>query len=192
MSLFVAIVPSTDAVEDLSDRVQRMQRDPLAASIRWQAPQQWHVTMAFLGDPPDEAEEVVAQRLDAVSSAVAHPPTEPTTPPPSLNLIGAGCFGRQILWVGVSGVTETDHRLFDELAGAVTSGLRRDHFSLDRRPWHPHLTVGRTRGSDARPVAPLLASYVGPPWPISELLAIRSEGGPRPRHTIVHRAPLSH
>jgi 2'-5' RNA ligase len=183
VSLFVAIVPSNQAVEDLQDRLQPVKNDPISASVRWQAPQQWHVTMAFLGDPPDDADDRVARRLDQVA--------EQFTAPPTLRLAGAGCFGRQILWVGVTGTSDEHHDRFVALEQRIRTGLRADRFVLERRPWHPHLTLGRTRGSDARPVAPLITHYYGPSWAVTELLAVRSEGGPRPRHTVVHRAAFS-
>lgn len=180
MSLFVAVVPSDVAVEDLEHHVHLVRNDPVAAGIRWQAPQQWHVTLAFLGDPPDDADEILAERLDAV--------TAQCPAPPALRLTGAGCFGRQILWMGVDGVTDEDAAHFARLEVALRTGLRADRFALERRVWHPHLTVGRTRGSDARPVTPLLESYRGPAWPVTELLAVRSQGGPKPRHIVVHRS----
>jgi 2'-5' RNA ligase len=180
MSLFVAVVPSIDAIDDLEHHVHHVRRDPLATTIRWQAAEQWHVTLAFLGDPPDDADESVARRLDAVAAEFPAPP--------ALHLAGAGCFGRQILWIGVAGVTDDDASHFAGLERLLRSGLRADRFTLERRPWHPHLTVGRTRGSDARPLTPLLEHYRGPAWPVTELLAVRSEGGPHPRHTVVHRA----
>jgi 2'-5' RNA ligase len=181
VSLFVAVVPSAAAVDDLEHALHVARAQRLPRDLRWQPAGRWHITMAFLGDPDDDADDVVAARLDSIAAM---------TVPPDLRLAGAGCFGRQVLWMGVTGTTADDDAAFAALGATIRAGLRADRFTLERRPWHPHLTVGRTRGGDARPVVPLLESYTGPAWQAGELMAVRSEGGPTPRHVIVHRVRL--
>jgi 2'-5' RNA ligase len=182
VSLFVAVIPSVEAVEDLEDRVQTIRTHPPCRDLRWQPASRWHVTMAFLGDVDDEADEHVAAHLDTLAARHEGP---------QVRLAGCGSFGKHILWTGVEGVDDGATGDFADLGRTIQVLLRRAGFALEHRPWHPHLTLARTRGSDARPAAALLETYAGPVWPVTELLAVRSEGGPNPRHTVVHRSPMA-
>lgn len=182
MSLFLAIVPSAEAVEDLEHRVHAIRHLAACRDLRWQPADRWHVTMAFLGDLDDDADEQVSAHLDTIA---AH------RQGPSLRLTGSGVFGRQILWSGVHGVKADDTAAFADMGRSLHVILRRAGFQLENRPWRPHLTLARSRGADARPAAAFLESYAGPSWPVTELLAVRSEGGPSPVHSVVHRAQLA-
>jgi 2'-5' RNA ligase len=66
MSLFVAVVPSVDAIDDLEHHIHHVRRDPLATAIRWQAAEQWHVTLAFLGNPSRERGASAARSCGSV------------------------------------------------------------------------------------------------------------------------------
>ena len=182
MSLFVAIVPSATAIEDLEGRVQAVQRSREGCDLRWQPSDRWHVTMAFLGEQDDDADEVIAERLDGIAVGCSGP---------LLRIRGSGAFGRQVLWAGIEGANAGDATAFADLAQVIHSTLRRIGFPLERRPWRPHLTLARSRGGDARPAAALLETYSGPGWRVGELLAVRSQGGPAPVHTVIHRSPLA-
>lgn len=177
MSLFVAVRPDAAAVEDLEDAVARIRREPAAQVLHWLAPSRWHVTVAFLGDGDADAADAVAQRL-------AHP-----APPlvRGLRLAGSGCFGRQVLWVGLAG--GPPRAALATLAAGIPGRLRGVGLTVDRRPWQGHLTVARSRGGDARPAARLLAGYAGPPWDVTELLVVESSGGPNPAHRVLHSVP---
>ena len=177
MSLFVAVVPPDDAIDDLADRVQGTRRDPATSALLWQPASRWHVTMAFLGDPDDEFDDIVGSQMDGVAA---------TMPMPMLHVAGSGRFGRQILWAGLAGLSAADDALLADLARVVHSRLANAGLQLERRHWHPHLTLARSRGADTRPAAALLQNYVGPAWSVTALLTIRSTGGPQPTHTVVH------
>lgn len=180
MSLFVAVRPSDAAVEDLQDALEAVRRLPVARDLRWQPPGQWHITLAFLGEDSPDLEADVCDRLAAL---------EQRAPVHGLRISGAGCFGRQVLWMDVR---EDD--AVTALAGVCTAIpplLRGSGAQLDRRPWRPHLTVARARHTDARPVVPLLSAYLGPPWDADEVLVVRSTGGPHPDHHVAKRIPLA-
>lgn len=180
MSLFVAVRPDDAAVEDLQDAVERVARLPVAHDVRWQPAAQWHVTMAFLGADDAGVADEVGERLTALARTPAIT---------GMRLAGAGCFGRQILWMDLAGPDDVA-RLAD-LARAIPPLLRGSGAALDRRPWRPHLTVGRVRHGDARPVVPYLSDYQGPAWDVTELVLVRSTGGPHPDHHVVRRIRLS-
>ena len=162
MRLFVALRPPPEAVEDLRVRLPRWPTPP----------ERWHLTLAFLGDVAD-AEPVGAELATALHDRPAF----------ELRLEGSGTFGRNgPVWVGVGGDVPALHGLVDAVAGAVrSSGI-----PLERRPYRPHLTVGR-RG---HPRAAALASYVGPRWRAREVELVRSDLGRTVAHTVLARYPL--
>ncbi len=178
MSLFVAIRPDDVASEDLQHALERVRRLPVARPLHWQPPALWHVTLAFLGNPPDDVDQDVAERLDAlVTDEVV----------PSLRLAGAGCFGRQVLWVGLEAGAAVE--ALRSCADAIPRLVRGTGAVVDRRPWRAHLTVARARNGDATAVAGVLADYRGPTFAVEEILLIRSTGGPTPSHRVIRRVP---
>jgi RNA 2',3'-cyclic 3'-phosphodiesterase len=159
---FVAVRPPAAAVEHLR-----------AVLPSWpSAPERWHLTLAFLGEVPDPA--ALAPGLGAVCAGTA---------PLGLRLAGSGAFGRGgPVWVGVEG----DRTALTALAGAVAQACRRAGVDVERRPYRPHLTVGR-RG---RPDPALLAAYAGPSWTATELELVASRLGPPVEHRVLERFPL--
>jgi RNA 2',3'-cyclic 3'-phosphodiesterase len=180
MSLFVAVRPDEDAVDDLQHRLERVRRLPVASDLRWQPPSQWHVTLAFLGADDAHVSDDVAQRLVPLSDRARIE---------GVRIVGAGCFGRQILWMGLA---DTDAvTALSDIAAAIPPLLRGSGVTPDRRPWRPHLTVARARHGDARPLVDVLAGYEGQAWCVDELVLIRSTGGPQPAHHVVSTIPLA-
>jgi 2'-5' RNA ligase len=160
---FVAVRPPTAALDDLR-----------AVLPSWpSAPERWHLTLAFLGELADPSALVPA--LTAVCTGRA---------PLTLRLAGSGAFGRGgPVWVGVEG----DRTGLTELAGAVAQACRDAGVDVERRPYRPHLTVGR-RG---RPDPARLAAYAGPTWTAAEVELVASRLGPPVEHRVLHRFPLT-
>lgn len=168
--LFVAVWPSPSAVTALADEIDRARPGLTALDLRWQPPQRWHLTLAFLGPAdPDHA----ARRLARV----------PLPAPGPVRLAGSGTFG-PVLWVGV------EHGPWlSPLARAVQEVLH-----VEDRRFRAHVTVARGRGrsaaADARTAAPALAGHAGPTWVPDRLTLVRSVTGPRPRYDVVGRWSL--
>lgn len=185
MRLFVAAYPPREAVDDLSALVSRLalgQPAKPGRSLRLAPPEQWHLTLAFLGEVPDGA-------LDRAAAALAASVGEPTDPP-LLRLAGGGRFGRgrfTIVWAGLRGEVEALGRLAD----AVRRELRRARLPFDRKPFRPHLTLARP--GDRLPADALAADlaaldrYAGPDWSVTEICLVRSQLGPRPKYDVMHR-----
>ena len=137
------------------------------------APERWHLTLAFLGEVEDPHRLVPA--LAEVCTG---------RPPLDLRLAGSGAFGRGgPVWVGVEG----DRAPLTALAGAVARACRDAGVEVERRPYRPHLTVGR-RG---RPDPALLAAYTGPTWTAGEVELVASRLGPPVEHRVLDRFPLT-
>ncbi len=187
MRLFVAAYPSEAALRSLRRLVADLPVARFASehdvNVRLTDPALWHLTLAFLGEVPDIRLADVASALDAAAAA-----TEPATS----RLTGGGTFGRgrfTTLWVGVHG---------DGLGAVATTvrvACKRARVPYDRKPFRPHLTVGRPGDRAPREVVrdtvDELNRYTGPAWVTSELRLVASYLGPKPQHEVLHSARLS-
>ncbi|MBQ1013012.1 RNA 2',3'-cyclic phosphodiesterase [Micromonospora sp. M51] len=192
MRLFVAVHPSVEAVNHLGAQVARLRVGVAAAAgsnVRLADPAHLHLTLAFLG-------EVGSDRLVEVESALglaAESFRDGRDAVPRLSLGGGGRFGRgrsTVLWVDLRG----DMQALHDLAGLVRSRLRNARLPHDEKPFRPHLTVARP--GDRMPPADVeadrasLDGYRGPPWPVLELLLVRSHLGTPPRYERIAAWPL--
>ncbi|MEU4622522.1 RNA 2',3'-cyclic phosphodiesterase [Actinoplanes sp. NPDC023801] len=148
--LFVAVFPSEEAREHLRGHL------PSRVARR---PEKWHVTLAFLGEVPDEDTDRVRDALSTV------PPPSPMT----LRLAGSGRFG-PVIWTGLRGDVEALEAFREEIRVALEGA----GFPIDERPFRGHLTISYRYD---RSITTLLADYAGPLWPVSDLSLIRSAGG---------------
>jgi 2'-5' RNA ligase len=155
LRLFVAVDPSPEAVRHLTAATRDLR---LAGRGR---KEDWHVTLAFLGDVEPAAVPGIETALARVAAAAR---------PSRLRVAGSGRFGDAVLWAGLTG----DVDALIALAEAVRSALQLG----DDRPFRPHLTLAR-RGR-REPVSALradvdaLADYAGPHWPLDRLHLMRS------------------
>jgi RNA 2',3'-cyclic 3'-phosphodiesterase len=182
--MFVAVVPPVEAVEDLAEFVAP--RQEAGADLRWTDEDQWHVTVAFMADVPERAvDEVVDGVADAVSSRS----------PLGLRCTGAGAFphagAARVLWTGLDG----DLTGLAALARGVRRACSHGGGSPDGGPFHPHVTLARTRRPlEATRWVRVLDGYAGPAWAATEVTVFAShlgEGrGRRPRHEVVATAQL--
>jgi 2'-5' RNA ligase len=180
--LFVAVDPPEAALEELAEVVAGLAVN--AAGARVTARPLWHVTLAFIGEVPDDRLPVAAAALDgAVRDAAAL-----GQPPPTLRIAGGGRFGRgkfTILWAGIEGDLRPLRRV-------VTRQLKAARLPFDDKRFHPHLTLARP--GDRLPAVDLardlatLAGYQGPQWTVEGIRLVRSYLGPRPVYETVHEA----
>lgn len=180
--LFVALLPSDDAIADLDAAVVELRE--AWTTLRWTPPSMWHLTLAFFGDVVDEQAPELSTRLErAAARHVA----------PTLRFAGGGAFSRparaNIAYVGVDGSVAQLQGLADSCAAAG----RRIGLAMEDRRYRPHLTLARAKGRapvDVRPIVDRLDGYAGPTWTSSEIVLMRSHLGPQPRHEPIDRWPL--
>lgn len=173
MRLFVALMPPAEVVEELG--VSTVALRELAPDLRWTHLEQWHLTLAFLGEVGEDVIDELARRLNR--AAARHPPL-------SLSLGGGGRFGHQVLWTRVQGDREGLRRL----AGSVQAAARRSRLPVEQRPYRPHLTLARSDGeTDLRPLVERLASWQGLPWVATRLYLVRSRLGAGPGGSALHQ-----
>ncbi|GLY26300.1 RNA 2',3'-cyclic phosphodiesterase [Micromonospora sp. NBRC 101691] len=175
MRLFVAVHPPADAMADLAVQVARLRIGLAAAvgtNVRLADPADAHLTVAFLG-------EVAEDRLPAVREALGRAAGPCRGPePPRLRLGGGGRFGsgrRTVLWVDVLGEVER----LAALAARIRDELDAAGLPYDDRPFRPHLTIARPGDRlDVEEDQATLGGYLGPSWPATEVVLVRSHLGP--------------
>ncbi|MBV9164126.1 MAG: RNA 2',3'-cyclic phosphodiesterase [Pseudonocardiales bacterium] len=172
MRLFVAVTPPGEVVAGL--RIATAELRALAPELRWTHPEQWHVTLVFLGEVGDDVIDELTRRLNR--AAARHPPL-------ALALGGGGRFGQRVLWTAVHGDRDGLRRLADSARAAA----RRSRLPVEHRPYHPHLTVARADGrADLRPLVERLAPWQGVPWVATRLHLVRSRLGAGPGGSALH------
>jgi 2'-5' RNA ligase len=181
----VAVTPDPAALDHLDRALEPVRQLPGAP--RWIDRGRWHLTVTFLG-------ELTEDRLDRLTAAIgAVPPGHRTV---HLRLSGVGTFpakgAPQVLWVGLTGGPGELDQL-SGLARATARAAPQAGVRVQRRPFRPHLTLGRWRPADPvdRRVAVALADYQGPPFRLTEVVLMRSYLGPHPRYERLAGWPLS-
>jgi RNA 2',3'-cyclic 3'-phosphodiesterase len=166
--LFVAIVPPAGVL----DRLEALPR-PERPGIRWTGRQQWHVTLAFLGEVADPGP--VAAALDAAPLAPATAVLGPAV----------SALGRRVVCVPVAGV--------DDLAAAVRHAVRLavppPPGERDDAPFRGHLTLARARRAR---IGDLVGEPVEGRFPVEDVRLVRSHlGAGGPRYEDVHVRPVT-
>ena len=213
MRLFVAALSGPDPLEHL-DRALAAVLD-MPGAPRWTAPELRHLTLAFLGEVAEPQLAALMPGLAIVAAAHGHLAlrlsgvgTFPTRGAP------------RVFWAGLAGAgsaapdpdSDPDpdgdpdrDRDRDrggspdpvaelvELARSVARAARGVGIAIERRPYRPHLTLGRWRPGDKTDlsVVTALTEYESPPFEVSEIVLMRSHLGPRPRYDQLASWPLT-
>lgn len=171
MRLFVTAWPA-EAVRDALRALDR----PDDPGLRWTTADQWHVTLAFLGEVDGgRVEDLVA----AMAAAAASCPARAVVLGPATRRLGRGQ-----LVVPAAGL--------DDLAAAVgAAALRALGRSPSPRPFRGHLTLARSRGG--RPVPRSLEGVpVSAAWTVADVALVRSHLSDGPaRYETLATAPLA-
>ncbi len=191
LRLFVALEPPDPVRHRLAALKAELQRAAGRGSrdVKWVAVENVHLTLQFLGAVPEE-------RADPVKAAVASAAAEAR--PLHLELRGAGGFPSarrtRVLWAGVAG----DLAQLAQLA-ALVAALGRHlgplGFAAEKRPFSPHITLGRARDPRGAPglaaALALAAEAPGVPWRATEVVLFQSFLSPKgPRYEALARAAL--
>ncbi len=133
--LFVACEIPDDVKETIGEVIEGL-RQKSGSAVRWIKPEGVHVTLKFLGEVPTK--KLPAIKLAIQEAVVGHSPFE-------LEFSTIGTFGGReglrIMWVGIAGVVLR----LEALVRAVNAALAVVGFEPERRPFRPHLTLGRVR-----------------------------------------------
>jgi 2'-5' RNA ligase len=131
-------------------------------SARWVAPENFHLTLRFIGPVDDPTEERIAAALHQIEAA-----------PFELVLSGVGQFSGHTIWAGV----EPNPALV-ELQSHVEQELQHAGVSADARPFRPHVKLGRSpRRIRFRPYLEEHGSFRAEPFAVCEFSLIESRRG---------------
>ena len=173
---------------DLRGEIARVQAElkRAGADVRWVRPEGVHLTLKFLGEIDPARAEPLADGAARVLAKAS---------PAGLGVSGAGVFPdrRQprVVWLGLGGD-------LDALAlaqKAVEGAAAEFGFAPEKRPFRPHLTLGRVKSGRGR--AALLAALEKiEPRPVEftarEVVLFKSDLKPTGAvYTALHRLPLS-
>ncbi|MGW7411099.1 RNA 2',3'-cyclic phosphodiesterase [Streptomyces sp. NPDC054863] len=170
--VFVALAPPDAAKEEL-EQALRPAYDA-HPRMRWNRIEDWHITLAFLGELPVAAAALLRPPLADLAAS---------RPPLTLALRGGGHFDERVLWSGVDGDLGALHLLAAEVRAVVKDcGI-----PFEDRPLRPHLTLARARRTDptaAGEAAAGLTGFTGRPWQAARLHLVGSNigRGPGPIH----------
>jgi 2'-5' RNA ligase len=184
--MFAALVPPDDVVEDLEEFLApRQEAEP---GFRWTTPEQWHVTLAFMGSVADRSLDDLVERLGR--AAARRTPLE-------LTVAGGGAFPdparAKVLYAGIDSAgrdADLRHLAVGTRAAATKAGA-----DAEGGRFHPHLTLARLgRPTEATRWIRVLEAYRGPTWTATEVTLIESHLGEgprrRPRYEVVGTFPL--
>jgi len=135
---FVAIeLPKTlqRRIGELQDHLKQY-----PARVTWVKPENIHLTLKFLGNVPEGQLQAL---VGALEKAVKDIPSF------KLSVSGTGAFPDErrprVLWIAAHEETGVLQRLY----GKIEEEFQRLGFERERRPYTPHLTIGRVKGDGA-------------------------------------------
>jgi 2'-5' RNA ligase len=104
----------------------------------------------------------------------------------------AGAVGPAAATPGPAAAGDGELAQLERTARAVARAARSARVPVERRPFRPHLTLGRWRSTDPadRALAGRLADYAGPAFEATEIVLMRSRLGPDPQHERLLAWPL--
>jgi 2'-5' RNA ligase len=173
---------------EVLDRLVRAQRElggRTGSSVRWVRPEGIHLTLKFLGEVEEEAAGRIGETLGAIGSS-GFP----------VACRGIGFFPNRsrprIVWAGLE---EPSGRL-GELHREVEQRLEPLGFARESRPFHPHLTLGRSRSQRGErrlvEAADPLAGEAFGEFSVSEIHLFQSRLLPDgARYTVLETVPLT-
>jgi 2'-5' RNA ligase len=184
--MFAALVPPDHVVEDLAEFLApRQEAEP---GFRWTTPEQWHVTLAFMGSVPERSLDDLVERLGRAAARRT---------PLDLAVAGGGAFPNparaKVLYAGIdSGGRAPDLR---HLAVGTRAAATKAGADAEGGRFHPHLTLARLgRPAEATRWIRVLEAYRGPTWTATEVTLVESHLGEgprrRPRYEVVGTFPL--
>lgn len=160
MRLFTAI----DLPEPVIEQLKAAR--PGIEGIRWQKPDQWHLTLRFIGEVAEETAQAIVSELESIEC-----------PAFSLALSGFGKFPSRgyprVFWVGI----EENGQLLT-LQEELEQACRICGLEPDERPFVPHITLGKVKNAEKKEINHFIEQhedYHIPGIPVNEFILYSSE-----------------
>lgn len=138
---FIAIELDPHLKAKLAELQEQLRSRLSPSTIRWVQPDSIHLTLKFLGDTPTD-------KIEGIQAALARAAAQVT--PFFITAGELGCFPNprqpRVVWVGLQEPTGKLARL----QRAVEEFVAPLGFPTERRPFSPHLTLGRVQRHASR------------------------------------------
>ena len=128
MRLFVGIPLAAEVIDELSAISMRLQTS--GDGLRWSAPESWHITLQFIGSTGLPQYECIVERLLALRF-----------PAIAIQLDELGFFDRAGVFFAAVALTPE----LQSLQQRVTEATGPCGFIPETRPYHPHITLARSK-----------------------------------------------
>jgi len=182
MRLFIAIeLPEPLAAALHTTSLSLAQQVPPRV-VKWVEQGNMHLTLVFLGETEPEKVRLVQAVMNV--AAASHSPF-------SLKPTVLGCFPNpsrpRTIWAGLAG----EVKVAQSLKKTLDAGLEPLGWELDKRPFAPHLTLGRVKDERGRVSLPWGETVKADPFPVHAIHLIESQLRlTGPAYTIRHSATL--
>ncbi|MFP4055272.1 MAG: RNA 2',3'-cyclic phosphodiesterase [Candidatus Brocadiia bacterium] len=184
MRAFIAIELDPAIRQRLAEAQEPLRQ--AGGKVKWVGAERMHLTVKFLGEIEEGQVDAVAEAMGAATAAAE---------PFEIALAGLGSFpprgAPRVVWAGVrdaSGALADLHRRLEGELEALG-------FEREKRPFRPHLTLGRVKDRRAgRALAPLIAQQESTDFGtqvVDALVLFQSVLSPQgPTHTALRRQAL--
>ena len=136
MRAFIAVSIPDEIKRKLQEEIDLLSDLLRGAPVRWVRPEGIHLTLKFLGEISNNNLEKFHQALEREVKG---------NPFFTLRVGGFGCFPNirrpRVMWIGITEESGTLTRV----QSAIEEKLVPLGIEKERRPFHPHLTLGRVR-----------------------------------------------
>ncbi len=139
---FLAINLSPETKDFLSETIEHF-RPLFRKRVRWVKPENCHLTLKFLGEIQEEKLASIEKKARDVAKNFS---------PFELSLSATGVFPNpkfpRVLWLGLKG----DLPVLKSLQANIEDSLSTIGFEPEKRPFSPHVTIGRVKARGANPI----------------------------------------
>ncbi len=130
---FIAVQLSNELKTSIGDSIKTLKKS--GADVKWVKTENLHVSLKFLGNIEEDQVGSISSLITDI--ALRHNNFDFT-------LMGTGVFPdyrrARVLWVGIR-----DHNHLLRIANDIEDAMEREGFDRERRPFSPHITIGRVR-----------------------------------------------
>ena len=136
---FIAIKLAPEIISKISGVQEELKKS--GAEVRWVKPENIHLTLKFLGHITPEKVEKVKITTREIMKPFA---------PFEISVSGLGAFPKisypRVIWMGIDEGKEELKRI----TSSIEENLVKMGFAKKKRPFSPHLTLGRVKSSKGR------------------------------------------
>lgn len=146
---------------------------------KWVHPADYHITLAFLGAADKDKRERAIENIEKnLFEFKAFP----------LNITHLDTFGQRIFWAGVK-----DSENLLNVQKQVYTSCQNAGFSLEERPFHPHITLARKWTGEQRLKKEMFLTYdPSLTFLANEVVLYRTHPEKTPKYEKVKTFPLAH